>query len=339
MLQNRKFLFGVLTVCLLIVLGGCADLLNKKNGAPHILKVVSSVFIGKNSSVTLSLEFMEAYDMDGDPVSLIVYEGEHYTLLGSEVTPLLNYVGELKVPIQLQDSTGLYSPVDTLIINVTEEEIVSILPLRHGTLWDYTDTFFVLDSVGSSTLLCQRCTLPDSIETIANLYSLSWERSSGPVISYLYENRPLGLYQVGALSAVDTLLSGQYKLRYPALIDESWEYRPIQAKVKSGFLYQDSSAVDIYVVSDLTYVAVPAGVFQCTQYEYRYTRTGQLERNSIPEDIHVSDFRSTACRNGEIVRVVLSYAPGIGCVQSETYIDDNLIVKKSLRSYKNPGEL
>lgn len=344
---------ALIFVVLFLTFNGCAGLLEGDKDAPHILSIVSSVTISKNTSLAVTLEYMEVFDLNGDALSLIVHAGENYTVEGPVILPLLEYVGDLKVPVQLLDSTGLYSAVDTLCVTVSEEDIIPILPLEHGALWDYSDSFFVVDSVSTSTLLCQKQLPFGKIDPSSNLFTLTWERGNIQSVSYLYENRPLGLYQVGAISAVDTLIiereamgpfignekTGQYKFRYPALPTEEWEYFPIQVKETSGFLYQNSLPVKMKVISDNVFVTVPAGVYECMQYEYSYERA-QSRKDISNEECGLFSQLGGQIRNTEsTIRVVLYYSPGIGCVQSETHAGNRLVVKKVLRSYKLLGEL
>lgn len=327
---------SILLLCLL-ALFGCAGLLEDEKNAPHIVTVVSSISIAQNQQLPITLEYLEVFDINGDPLTLIVHEGDNYTLQGNLLSPALDFIGELSVPLQLMDSTGLYSSIDTLTVLIVDE-LVLVQPLIDGALWDYADTVYTLDSVGSSTLICQSAAPLAGVENMAPLFSLQWESGDGKEISYLYENRPLGLYQVGAFSAVDTLVTEQYKLRYPAVIDESWDYAPVYAKEKSGFFFQ-AEPLTMSFVSDAAYITVPFGVFQCVQYEYTYQR-GENSRGGIFGETLLPEFLfPPQSRRNSTVRVRLSYATGVGCVQVETFVDESLVIKKTLRSFKQLGEL
>lgn len=76
------------------------------NNAP-VLTAVKDTSIMGNTPVTLSIDDVTASDSDGDPLTLIVYEGDNYTFSGTTVTPETDYTGTLLVPVAVTDGIAV----------------------------------------------------------------------------------------------------------------------------------------------------------------------------------------------------------------------------------------
>jgi hypothetical protein len=96
-------------------------IVNAVNDAP-ILSAASSKTIDENTPLTLALSDVTAGDADGDALSLVVLTGDNYTVDSLTITPVVDYIGILSVPLAVSDGE-LNS--DTLSMTVTVEQLVS----------------------------------------------------------------------------------------------------------------------------------------------------------------------------------------------------------------------
>ncbi len=87
------------------------------NDAP-VIASVRDTSTAEDKAVTLTKSLVTVSDVDGDALTLVVYEGTNYTLSGAKVTPSLNYNGTLSVPVVVTDGTDT-SVVDTVKVQVT----------------------------------------------------------------------------------------------------------------------------------------------------------------------------------------------------------------------------
>lgn len=109
--------------------------INPINDAPEILGLVSEISIFKDSSVTLELENLRIADVDNivpDDISLEILNGSNYTILNNRITPKINFIGNLLVPIKVSDGS----------LN-SEEISIPIVVLKNNDLdiWPGNDLF------------------------------------------------------------------------------------------------------------------------------------------------------------------------------------------------------
>lgn len=113
----------------------------KPNQAPILTNVTNQV-IPMNSDIIINTSMIEAYDPDGDPLSIILGSGTNYTFEDSTLTPAFNFVGDLFVPIKVTDE-NLESSELTMTITVdaltslTEQEALLIEENRGIDLSNY----------------------------------------------------------------------------------------------------------------------------------------------------------------------------------------------------------
>ena len=74
------------------------------NDAP-VLTAVSEKSVNEDNSLTLTLNDVTATDVDGDALSLVIANGENYTVSDNTITPAENFHGTLSVGIAVTDGT------------------------------------------------------------------------------------------------------------------------------------------------------------------------------------------------------------------------------------------
>lgn len=86
------------------------------NDAPMILAIQDQV-TPEDYSIELLLSMLTTSDADGDNLTLIVMDGDNYTVSGTTVSPAKDFYGYLRVPIKLYDGQ-VYSITDYMTIDV-----------------------------------------------------------------------------------------------------------------------------------------------------------------------------------------------------------------------------
>jgi len=100
------------------------------NDAP-VLTAVKDMTINEDESFTLSLSDVTATDVDGDVLSLIIDEGDNYSVSGDTITPAANYNGTLYINLAVTDGVDT-SNVKTMAVTVNP----------------VTDTYYITASAG-----------------------------------------------------------------------------------------------------------------------------------------------------------------------------------------------
>ncbi|HMF72133.1 MAG TPA: T9SS type A sorting domain-containing protein, partial [Flavitalea sp.] len=67
----------------------------------------NEITITNEENITLTLGDFEVKDPDSDLLTLIVGEGENYIVAGNVITPVADFVGDLTVPVQVDDGLQL----------------------------------------------------------------------------------------------------------------------------------------------------------------------------------------------------------------------------------------
>ncbi len=104
------------------------------NSAP-LINGQRALTIVEDTALTLSLSDVTSSDVDGDAMSLKVHAGNNYTVAGSTITPTNNFIGQLTVPIQVNDG-ALDSPMYNAVVTVTPVNDVPVnlsIPSLSGT--------------------------------------------------------------------------------------------------------------------------------------------------------------------------------------------------------------
>jgi len=96
------------------------------NDAP-VISATSIVTTDEDTPVTITLADLTATDVDGDLLTLVVESGSNYTFSGNTITPVLNYNGNLYVPVKISDPSGAYaSATITVKVNpVNDAPVIS----------------------------------------------------------------------------------------------------------------------------------------------------------------------------------------------------------------------
>ncbi len=94
------------------------------NDAP-VLASVTNQSTAENTPLTLTLEMIEESDTDNTltDASIVIGAGNNYNVSGLTITPTLNYVGDLTVPVSVTD--GALSS-KTVVMTITVEAAVAI---------------------------------------------------------------------------------------------------------------------------------------------------------------------------------------------------------------------
>ena len=108
------------------------------NDVPEITDIPSPVVL-VDSFYVFHINSVDYSDPDNDDCSLIIKDGDYYTLLGDTIQPGLSYTGTLNVPFSISD--GELSANDTLHITVAED-ISSLTPF--DLVYPFNDTTIVL---------------------------------------------------------------------------------------------------------------------------------------------------------------------------------------------------
>lgn len=115
----------------------------------------------KNTALELSLNALSVVDPDNtypDDFNLTVYDGMNYTRAGDTITPVLDFVGTLSVPVSVNDG-NIESNVVNIIITVTQvntpPEIISKAPttVTKGLAYIYTPTGIDIENDSLSWVL------------------------------------------------------------------------------------------------------------------------------------------------------------------------------------------
>ncbi len=324
----------LLLLCVLL-LNACTGVINSEEEAPILTRTVTDLSVLKNQQVELTMEYVDAYDINGDDMTLIVSSGENYTLSGTTVIPDNNFVGDLHVPVQVKDNTGKLSNRRIIIISVLPD-LREIQPLYVGAEWIFADTFFTIDSATTS-----RLEITEEFNTavpgiIGESYVMRWRNADSLNLNFIYHSSDSGSIRVGGNSPSDTMSALGMKLKYPVNEGDSWSFSPMEYNIDNSNFFLDTDVTEMRCNDTCIYVTVPAGTFKCIEYEYSlpYTSTGSRSAESVilPDGNSVTIPRSS--RGAEYtITVKLYYALGVGYVQNLTYVGDTLVIRKALIDY------
>lgn len=331
---GMKNIVKLLALTLLLV--GCGTII-PTDEPPIIGNTVTDISVGLGESITITLEHVDASDINGDQMTLIVLDGENYTVVNNVVTPDVGFTGDLLVYILVQDATGKSSTIKTIIISVLPD-IEEIQPLFIGAKWAYNDSFFVLDSVRTSNLEVTELFGGTVSGILGEIYAMRWINLDSLGLSFLFHSTDTGLIQIGGHCVKDTLLGSQMSLKYPVLPNESWTYNSVEYSINAQKFFLDTSVTTMSCIAVDEYTTVPAGTFKCVVYSFSYPYVSKNESTGRSSEITLRSGERIPVANLErnqihTVTEQLYYAVGVGFVQNKTYLDDYLIGRKVLTSY------
>jgi ligand-binding sensor domain-containing protein len=106
------------------------------NDIPEIVNQTTELTISTETAIEIKLDYLNVVNLDApypESFSLNIYEGDHYSISGFSVTPLVDFVGELIVPISVNDGED-ESNIFEMTISVTpilaiQDETAEIIEL------------------------------------------------------------------------------------------------------------------------------------------------------------------------------------------------------------------
>lgn len=322
----------ILILGLLLLIAACSE--EHDNQAPVLVKTLTGITIQTNSSILLSFEYVEAYDEDGDALSLIILpvSENSYTVSGLRITPRAGFVGDLQVPVAVTDGE-LYSVTDTITLSVVAS--IDLIPLETGSWWEYVDSIS-----GSDSSLVSRMVVgspKDSIingETVA-VYDVVWSdiyEEYGAV--YQLSNSSSGMVLHTAYSPTDTIDASI--LIYPANVKQgdSWVYNELRYDASDDEFFLDSSTL-MTCTDTSVYITVPAGTFECVEFSVTSLVSTQRSSRSasFPLPQRYDFLNDRAVRSEGVVTEKLYYSGGLGYILNTIDLDGELLWKKALSSY------
>lgn len=324
MIALRVLIFG-----LLCLLAACSE--EHQNQAPVLVKTLSGISIQSNSSFLLSFKYVEAYDEDGDDLSLVIFPpaGEvNYTVEGLRVTPSAGFVGTISLPVAVTDGEE-FSKTETITLSVVAT--MELLPLETGSWWEYSDSLF-----GSDSSMISKMVVGSSVDTVINgenitIYDVIWSdiyEEYGAV--YRLSNSSSGMILHSAYSPADTIEASVYVYPSNLSLGDSWVYRELRYDASDEEFFLDSSS--LMICSDTSvFITVPAGTFECVELTVKSLVSARSGEVSFPIPNRY-DFLTASVRSGEITEK-LYYAGGLGYILNTVEQDGELIWKKALSSY------
>lgn len=320
MIAMRVLIFGVL-----LLIAACSE--EHKNQAPVLVRTLSGITVQANSSLLISFEYIEAYDEDGDELSLVLSGGENYSIEGLRITPTSGFIGTLTIPVAVTDGE-LLSRTVTITLSVVES--IELLPLETGSWWEYIDS-----AAGSDSSLISRMEVGNSSDTVINgenitIYDVVWSdiyEEYGAV--YRLSNSSSGTILHSAYSPTDTIDASVHI--YPAnlTLGDSWVYRELRYDASDEEFFLDSSSLMICTDTSV-FITVPAGTFECVEFSVKTLVSSRAGSSSFPLP-HWDEYHP-ALRAG-VVTEKLYYAGGLGYILNTIEQDGELLWKKALNRY------
>ncbi len=331
--MNLKLLL-MMTLIMTVMLG-CTKDLETENRAPVLVRVLTDLSTTMNKPVVVTMAHIEAYDDDGDNLSVVTHEGSNYTSAGAVITPTTDFIGDLKVPVQVSDGKEL-SRMDTITVSVTKD--LALMPLIPGAWWGYEDTVFAADTVITRSRL-EVGDLSSIVIDGKNItaYDVQWSDLAEYNLSYLMNNDTAGTTLYGGISPTDTFVNEQRLYKYPAKLNESWAHTPLKYSASSGKFIKDVKTTQMLCTDTSIYITVPAGVFHCIELTYAETVNMGITRSaSSLFDVYAGIRYGTypAVRAGEtVVTHKLYFSKGVGNVKTLSLQSGVTVWKRELTEY------
>lgn len=308
---------------LLFLLQSCVtdlDLDADGNVPPVLIKALSDIAILMNDSLNLTLKYVEAFDKDGDDLTIVAQTGENYILKGTTIIPDKDYIGDLFIKVQVFDGKN-YSKEVTLIVSVVST--IELFPLIENSWWKYKDSIPASDtSLQSMIEVLGKEKLPVGNDTI-EMSRLSWVNLNQTPFEYLMYSSDSGTVLYAGRSATDTMIVSQLLYFYPAAVGKSWYYKSLKYNITDGKFFLGDSAT-LSCTDTIVYIQVAAGIFECVEMSLKYT-------TEIDESISSSGVKLPSGTYS--ITEMLYYSPGVGYVKNETIVDGITVWIKELIDY------
>lgn len=324
-----------LYISIMLIIFGCSTVLEPDNVAPRLEKIITDISIPMNTSVTVTLKHIEAFDGNGDYMKVVCYTNENYTVSGAAVTPTKDFIGDLRVPVRISDGR-LLSNIDTIIISIVKD--VALMPLFSGAWWEYDDTI-----PGESVVLFSRMDVWDSVAKIfdgveISAYEVEWSHLSQYNLLYLMSNDSTGTILHGGYTPSDTVIAPQRLYRYPSKLNDSWNYTPLKYNTTDTMFVDTDKQTTITCTNTEMYITVPAGIFECIELTFEYEMpkftTAPSRRISSSTGIKLDLFNQVRSNQDSYsVTEKVYYSAGVGMVKAVALIDGVVQWKKVLTDY------
>jgi hypothetical protein len=295
-----------------------------ENRAPVLVKTIADVSTKVNIPITITLRHVEAYDEDGDAMSVVLGSAANYTVTGTTVTPALDYIGDLYVPVTITDGV-LSSQQKVLIVSVVSS--IELFPLITGSWWEYRDSVPANDSVFVSRM--EATYLRDTLVAAVSkkIIALQWTNLAEYGVIYEAYTDANGMVLLGGKSPSDTIYNPQLLYRYPIQKGDSWSYTTLNYNATDSVFYLAETAT-LTCTDTLAYVTVPAGIFECIEMTLTYAAAGSSK--SLALSVSTTGIQK---RSAGTVVEKLYYSPGVGYVKNITTVNGSVVWLKELTGY------
>lgn len=317
-----KYLFKLTCSLAILGLGACTTTLEVEDEVPVIENSVTDLSVEKDGSITLSLEHLSVKDKNGDELTLVVLEGENYTVSGTTVIPNEGFVGDLNVNVQATDGT---SNSETVIVIVSVVNIVELMPFITGSEWVYRDSAIGSDTTLTSTMSIGAARTMEIGGVSQKVFNVSWSHLSEYEVNYLMSTNDSGVVMWGGNSPTDTLMDTQTLYKYPVALGDVWDYSSLKYSANDRRFFQPIAS-KMTCTDTALYVTVPAGSFKSYEFSLNYKVAGNASVSgtgvATPEGVDSLD-----------VVEKMYYSVGVGYIKNVTTVDGAVVWNKELTSY------
>lgn len=312
--MNIKNLLTICYVLIALFLTACST--SEENSAPTITDTETFFTVEKNSSLILTADQFLASDPDADIITLVITGDENCTVTGQTITPVLDYVGDLFLQIAVTDGQ-LTSAAIT--IKVTVVDIATLYPVSEGAWWSYNDS-----EVGKAAATSKATIGTPIILNALSYFPLQWDGLVEENVQFLLTSDLAGVSVVGGICPTDTLIDPKQFVPHKAPLNYAWAYAPLEyVKTDKKFRFAAMTTITCTAVDVL--VTVPAGAFNCTVFEYSHTVRSRGV--SLFGTVTGDDFTRS------IKTEKLYFAPNVGMVKAETFVDGSVVLTKELNNW------
>jgi hypothetical protein len=306
----RYIIYGIGAV---IILAGCAR--EWEDSPPEINAVLQDIAIYQGDSLTVSMKFVDAVSRLGRELRLeVAGRGDNYINRGMTIIPDSEFNGELFVPLRVDDGRHT-SKTDTLKIRVKKR--VQLIPLSLGNRWVYEDTGNGYKEPDTSELEVE--SLEETSAEYGDMYRLRWNNldTLGTELFFVYANADEGSVITRAFSDEDTMdledmSNGGFRFKYPVYLGDAWQHTKLIYSISANEFREE--ILSMTCTDTAAYIRVPAGSFRCKVFT--------VSREIIEDNASSAD-----------EEINFYYAPGIGYIKYERFINGQLKRQKELIEY------
>jgi hypothetical protein len=163
----------------ILFVNGILTIAEDPNIAPTLTEATTQTML-ENTTITLTTAMTNGADADKDTLTLIVLDGDNYTVSGTSITPTANYSGTLIVPVKVSDGKDTTDAVEMEVvvekviiiaelhstdISLLTGKSITILPDRFTITSNTVDSMFVVIDPGSNYTVNSNTIIPASTFT------------------------------------------------------------------------------------------------------------------------------------------------------------------------------